>query len=302
MELKWLNDFLVLAREGNFRIAAGLRGVSQPAFSRRIKALEVWIGTRLIDRSSQPSKLTAAGKAFRPVAQKIVDLAKDGKGAAQGQAKEENEKIRFATLGTLSQIFIPAWLKSLQPYIEINQFIVKTEFGTIVDYFSALEDNAVDFFISYLDPKIEQLVDASIFTTMILGIEMLVPVACPNEDGSPRWWLPDQPEGPIPCLHTLSDNSPWPIKNHMQRNYGNLNFKSVYESSISTTLRGMAVEGFGLAWLPHTLIRDDLACGRLVRVAGPADDLIVDIKIYRCLKNNRPLVEGFWNALRKQAL
>lgn len=42
MEIKWLKDFLVLNNTGNFRIAAEQRCVLQPAFSRRIQALEAW--------------------------------------------------------------------------------------------------------------------------------------------------------------------------------------------------------------------------------------------------------------------
>ncbi len=302
MELKWLEDFLVLSAAGNFRIAAQQRSVSQPAFSRRIQALEAWIGARLVDRSSQPSQLTEAGKLFLPVAQEIVDLAKVGKEDIQTQVLDDKEKMRFSTLGTLSQIFMPGWLKSLQPFIDANQYIVKTEYGTILGYFSALEENSVDFFISYLDPKTGLQGDAEIFTSLKLGEESLVPVASPNEDGTPRWWLPDKPQGPIPCLHTLFDNSPWPIKNHMEDRYSDLTFKSVYESSIGTTLQAMAVEGFGLAWMPHTLVADDLASGRLVRAAEPADDIHVDIEIFRCLKYNEARVDKFWKVLQQQQM
>ncbi|NOX41390.1 MAG: LysR family transcriptional regulator [Alphaproteobacteria bacterium] len=299
MEIKWLIDFLVLSSDRNFRVAAQQRNVSQPAFSRRIKALEAWIGASLIDRSGQPSQLTEAGKLFLPIAQEIVDLAETGKEQILRQVLEENQKIHFSTLGTLSHIFIPAWLKSLQPFIETTRFVVKTEYGTITDFITALEENCVDFFISYIDPKTGLLSDAPIFASLKLGEETLVPVASPNSDGTSRWWLPDRPQGPIPCLHTLSDGSPWPIKNHMEKTYSDLSFKSVYDSSIGTTLKEMAIEGFGLAWLPHTLVKDDLASGQLVRAAEPADDIIVDIKIYRCLSYKEPRVEKFWQALLK---
>ncbi|MBL1435946.1 MAG: LysR family transcriptional regulator [Rhodobacteraceae bacterium] len=301
MEIKWLRDFLVLQAEGNFRIAAKVRGVSQPAFSRRIQALEVWIGAQLIDRSSQPSQLTAAGKMFLPVAQQIVDLAESGKANVQNQVLAEAEQMRFSTLGTLSQIFLPGWLKGLQPFIDANQFVVKTEYVTILDYFSALESNAVDFFISYLDPKRDAQSDISVFPFLTLGTESLVPVTSPNAKGKARWWLPDQPKEPIPCLHTLTDNSPWPIKNHMNSLYNNLIFKPVYDSSFAAGLREMAIQGFGLAWLPHTLIADDLTTGKLVRAASATDDLRVDIRIYRCAKYTAPRVEKFWRVLVQQA-
>ncbi|HXQ40880.1 MAG TPA: LysR family transcriptional regulator, partial [Candidatus Udaeobacter sp.] len=52
MELKWLEDFLSLAETRNFSRSAELRFTTQPAFSRRIKALEEWVGATLFDRSA----------------------------------------------------------------------------------------------------------------------------------------------------------------------------------------------------------------------------------------------------------
>ena len=300
MELKWLEDFLTLCSTGNFRLAAEQRCVSQPAFSRRIQALEAWVEAPLIDRTHQPSELTEAGILFQQVAQDIVDLAENGKNSVQAQIAEDKEKMRFATLGTLAQIFIPGWLKTLQPFIDANQFSVRTEYGTIADYFAALADNSVDLFISYSVPADSMQFDTALFTSLKLAEETLVPVASPNDDGTARWWLPDNPTSTIPSLHTLSDASPWPIRNHMEGKYRNLTFKSVYDSSIATTLLAMAVEGFGLAWLPRTLITDELANGQLVRAAEKADDIRVDIRIYRCLNYNEPRVEKFWKVLLQQ--
>lgn len=302
MELKWLEDFLTLCSTGNFRLAAELRCVSQPAFSRRIQALEAWVEAPLIDRSRQPSQLTEAGILFQQVAQDIVDLAETGKNNIQTRILEDKEKMRFSTLGTLAQIFIPKWLKTLQPFIDANQFSVKTEYSTLVDYLAALADNSVDLFVSYAVPEDRMLLDTTLFTSLKLAEETLVPVASPNADGTRRWWLPDNPTGPIPCLHTLSNLSPWPIKIYMKGKFSNLVFKSVYESSIGTTLKAMAVEGFGIAWLPHTLVVDELASGALIRAAEKVDDIRVEIRIYRCLKFNEPRVEKFWKVLLQQEM
>jgi LysR family transcriptional regulator, hypochlorite-specific transcription factor HypT len=51
MDTAWLEDFLAIVEEGGFRRAADRRAVSQPVFSRRIKALEEWVGTSLSDRA-----------------------------------------------------------------------------------------------------------------------------------------------------------------------------------------------------------------------------------------------------------
>jgi LysR family transcriptional regulator, hypochlorite-specific transcription factor HypT len=299
METKWLEDFLALSASGNFRLTALQRNVSQPAFSRRIQALEAWIEAPLLDRSCHPSQLTAAGRLFLPVAQEIVDIAEAAKAAVQTQITQEKEKIRFSTLSTIAQIFMPVWLKRLQPFIDAGQFVVNTEYVGFSSHFSALEHNDVDFFIGYMDPKIALQHDESMFASLLLGKESLIPVCSPQENGRPRWWLPKEQAEPISCLHSFPENSPWPIKFHMDTRYGNLDFKSVYDSSTGTSLKAMAIEGFGMAWLPHTLVVNELQTGQLVRAADPKDDILVDIRIFRSLNYQEPRVIKFWEVLQK---
>jgi DNA-binding transcriptional LysR family regulator len=86
MELVWVLDFLELSRTGSFTEAAKGRNSSQPAFSRRIQALEAWAGVRLVDRAVSPIELTLAGKAFLPVANKFIETNE--------MAKETLEKYR----------------------------------------------------------------------------------------------------------------------------------------------------------------------------------------------------------------
>lgn len=297
MELKWLKDFLTLCDAKNFRIAAQQRCVSQPAFSRRIQSLETWIEASLFDRSCQPTQLTQAGILFRPIAQNIVDLAKAGKSDVQVQLRQDKERMCFSTLSSLAHIFMPAWLKGLKPFIDANQFAVKINYNTIADYFEALESNSVDFFICYEHPNYRFYDDEELFSSMKLGEESLVAVVSPDENGAPRYWLPDEPSGSIPCLHTLIPETPSPIRKHMENRYSNLVFKSVYETSSSPTIKAMAVEGFGLAWIPIAHIQDELETGQLVRAAEPKDDIFVDIKIYRRSKQNVPRIEKFWQVL-----
>ncbi|HFL1386540.1 TPA: tryptophan--tRNA ligase [Salmonella enterica subsp. enterica serovar Typhimurium] len=54
IETKWLYDFLTLEKCRNFSQAAIIRNVSQPAFSRRIRALEHAVGVELFNRQVSP--------------------------------------------------------------------------------------------------------------------------------------------------------------------------------------------------------------------------------------------------------
>lgn len=62
MNLTWLEDFLGLASSGNFSRAAGERNMTQSAFSRRVRALEEWLGVALFDRTTHTVTLTETRK------------------------------------------------------------------------------------------------------------------------------------------------------------------------------------------------------------------------------------------------
>jgi len=298
MELKWLEDFLSLSKSGNFRISSEQRIVSQPAFSRRIRALENWVGGELIDRTSHPVHLTEAGRLFKPQAQELVQLIYQTRTDINNQNKDNAVKICFSTHSTLAQFFIPSWLKELKPFIDTEHFNVRTDFGSIEDYLSALTDGSVDFFICYEDPCNSILKDQQdAFASIHLGNETLVAVVTPDINGKPSWWLPAKHTNAIPYLHTDATLSVWPIKQHQKIRYPDLTFAPVYQSSIATSLKAMVIEGYGVAWIPHSIVADDLASGRLMRAAEEDDDIPINIKIFRDAACVEPRIEKFWQAL-----
>lgn len=69
MDTKWLEDFVSLAKTRSFSRWAQLRHLTQPAFSRRLRSLQAWAGVALVDRSSYPTRLTAAGTQLHAQAQ-----------------------------------------------------------------------------------------------------------------------------------------------------------------------------------------------------------------------------------------
>ncbi|MCB0079516.1 MAG: LysR family transcriptional regulator, partial [Caldilineaceae bacterium] len=75
MELRVLNYFLMVAREGNITKAAELLHVTQPTLSRQLSQLEVELGVKLFQRGQHGITLTEDGLLLRRRAQEIVALA-----------------------------------------------------------------------------------------------------------------------------------------------------------------------------------------------------------------------------------
>src|SRR6185436_1765912 len=120
MNLIWLEDFLVLASTGNFSRAAEERHMTQPAFSRRIRALEEWLGVVLIDRTTHPAALTEAGEWFQSVAQEILARVAQIPDEARAIADATSATLRIASTHALSFTFLPLWLRSLESRITIG--------------------------------------------------------------------------------------------------------------------------------------------------------------------------------------
>src|SRR5690606_13684593 len=116
MNLSWIDDFNALAATGNFSRAADERHMTQPAFSRRIRALEEWLGTELFDRSSQPARVTEAGEWFRVVAQDLQARVAAIPGEARAVAEASSSTLRFASTHALSFTFLPHWLRALEAH------------------------------------------------------------------------------------------------------------------------------------------------------------------------------------------
>ena len=108
VETKWLEDFVSLAETRSFSRSAQLRHVTQPAFSRRIQALEAWAGIDLVDRSSYPTRLTPAGETFHAQALEIARIPEQIKG--YGHVKERHlqaARARWAELMTAYRATVP---------------------------------------------------------------------------------------------------------------------------------------------------------------------------------------------------
>jgi len=78
MELRQLNYFLAAAHTQNFRRAAELCFVTQPALSRQIPLLEKEFGIALFKREKQHVRLTPAGHALTEYAKQATELLQQG--------------------------------------------------------------------------------------------------------------------------------------------------------------------------------------------------------------------------------
>ncbi|MET4575779.1 DNA-binding transcriptional LysR family regulator [Ottowia thiooxydans] len=114
MELRHLRYFLALSEELHFGRAAQRLGLSQPPLSVAVQQLEAAVGAPLFIRSSRGVQLTAAGEAFVPAAQAVLDRAAQALVEARDVAVGEAGSLRIGFAGTMLYRGLPLMLQRFQ--------------------------------------------------------------------------------------------------------------------------------------------------------------------------------------------
>jgi DNA-binding transcriptional LysR family regulator len=296
LDLAYLEDFQALADIGNFSRAATQRAMTQPAFSRRIRALEEWAGATLFDRDAHPIMLTGAGRALQPMVTEALRCLRQGREDACAAASRRRVTLHFAATHVLSFTFFPTWLRGL----ESGQPLEAVQL--VSDSLRACEQlmlhGQVQFLLCHHHALAPVRLDPARFPVLRIGGDVLCLVVAPDENGAPRYALPPQGRAPAPYL-AYSDESGLGriVAAARPKGAAGMRLDTVFTSHLAAALRTMAGTGRGIAWLPQSLIAEDMARGRLVRAGRPALDIPMDIHLYRRAVDLGPAAERFWTLI-----
>jgi DNA-binding transcriptional LysR family regulator len=295
MNLAWLEDFLALAETGNFSRAAEDRHMTQPAFSRRIRALEEWLGVVLIDRTTHPAALTEAGEWFRSVARDLLARVAQIPEEARAVVDATSATLRLASTHALSFTFLPAWLRSLESRMTIGPIRLVSDVMQQCE--ALLAQGRVQFLLCHAHDRVPLQLDAVHARSAVVGADVLVPVSAPDTGGKPKFSLNAVKGRRVPVLAYSAESGIGRIVRALRDAVlEEMRAEVVFTAHLASVLKTMALDGRGVAWLPRTLIEDDLAAGRLVAVGGESWSIAVDIRLFRQNAPMHPTAEKFWQA------
>jgi len=296
MELGWLEDFLALVECGNFNRAAEFRNMTQPAFSRRIRALEDWMGAPLFDRSTHHGGLTEAGQTLRPLASEIVRRVQESREVVRQTVGTAASTLRIAATHALSQTFFPSWLRALEARGHVVGVHLTSD--TRQGCEQAMRQGQMQFLLCHHHPAVPERLETSQFRSICVGHDKLLPVAAPDERGRPRFTLPGSPDAPQPLLFYSPESAlGWIVKAAQAASGMTPYLETVFTAHLATVLLSMVRDGRGLAWLPRSLVDRDLAEGSLVAAGGAEWETEVEIRLFRSRARQAPAAEKFWSNL-----
>ena len=294
MELDWLKDFLALAEQKTFSRAAEARHVSQPAFGRRIRALEDWIGTQLFVRGAQGASLTLAGSHFEPATHELLRGLERARRETRAVGAQDIATLSIAATHALSFTFFPSWIRGVMRNRTLGTL------NLISDSMEACEQimlsGEVHFLLCHFHKDAPTRFEADRFESVRVGDDLLIPLCAPCGEGKAMWSLPGSSADPVPYLAYSQASGLGRILATCQ-NGEPIHLATRFTSHLAATLTTMAREGHGAAWLPQTVAADDQARGSLVRAGPDQFDVPIEIRLFRSLECRNHAADELWDYL-----
>ena len=277
--------FVAVAKQGSFVAASNELGISAPATTKAVAALEARLGVKLFNRTTRHVRLTASGAGFLQDAQHILEQVAEAEGAVRGVYAKPSGTLTITApvlFGTLH--IMPIVAKYLAQYPDVN---VKTLF---YDNITNLLEEEIDVAI-----RIGQLKDSNLYATQVGSVKRIV---C----GSPRYFetygLPQEPQSltqhQIIFPTTYETGRSWQFNNNGQTLSVKLNPSLMCNHNAAAL--SAAVMGAGITRLMSYQAGEALATGQLTRILTDfgEDDLpvsIVHVEGRRANAKIRPFID-----------
>ncbi|NNE62630.1 MAG: LysR family transcriptional regulator [Gammaproteobacteria bacterium] len=283
MDIKWLEDLLVLLEEKSFTRAAVRRHVTQPAFSRRIRLLEDWLGVDIIDRSTKPVQVLPIGISLEEGVRDLVNRLYFLRSNLQASAINQ-DRVSFVVVHTLAISLFPALIQQVKQVLPTTSYCVNPQNN---DDCESVFFKGADLMLAY-ELALHRFDFSNLaFDRFQLGVEKLVPVVSAGffaRFDSTQAMLSSR----LPALMYQKDgifsealtNTCLPA---VLRDY---QLDIICESPFSASLKEMALADMGLTWLAGGIVNKELDSGQLISLEEELGSAQLDIVLF-CREDNR---------------
>ncbi len=287
-----VEGFLEIARQRNLSRAAAALHVTQPALTARLQQLEAEMGTPLFERYPRGMRLTDAGRAFLPYAERAVEALEAGQAVVGEHARGEAGQLTIGTAPAVGTYVLPALLERYVERFPRVRLVVRT--GHSEEIVAAVEGGELDIGL------VREIHHPGVEIAPLYEDELLLVVPPTHEfDGLGRI------DVELLAEHTLilfdKTSSYYDLTNAMFRAAG-VAPRSTIELDNIEAAKQMVRQRLGVAFLPHTAIAADVARGalRVVSLAGttPSRRRIVAVRRPATAQPAPPLA-GFLEVLER---
>lgn len=254
--LQYVETFCAVVEAGSFNLAAERLHLSQPAISKQIKAMEAELGVQLLLRSARGVELTPVGRQIHRMARRALAVEEGCQRAAEAWKGEEKGRLVVGAGLTLILFTLPPVIQAFRERVPGVQLEVVT--GDSRESLGRLLSFQVDVALVTSPVPHPEVQPIPLF------IDPLVVVAAP---GIPLpQTIPDLGDAPLIAFRRGSGIRQYVdqvLEGRGARPQVAMEFDSI------EAIKTMAGLGLGLALLPLSAVREEVAHGRLAMIRLP---------------------------------
>jgi DNA-binding transcriptional LysR family regulator len=116
VDIPRLEAFIEVARLGSMRAAARSLHLGQPALSARIVSLEDELGARVFERTKRGVRLTLAGRALLPHAERTLEAVEAGRTAVSQVEQGDEGELALASVPAINASLVPELVARLRRF------------------------------------------------------------------------------------------------------------------------------------------------------------------------------------------
>ncbi|MGE6783514.1 LysR family transcriptional regulator [Ensifer adhaerens] len=244
LNLDYLKTFALVAELGSFSAAAERLGLTQPAISLQVRALEKQLGVRLVERVGRTARPSAAGEELLAHVSRIEAATDQAIEAVARHARGVLGRVRIGTGATPCAFLLPPLLADLKRRFPDLDITVTT--GNSADIVRAVDDNLLDIGLVTLP------VAGRIFDVAPLFDERFVAIAPPGTELPESVTAQDLAAYPLifyePGANTRRITDEWLLS-------GGAEVRPLMSFGSVDAIKEMVAAGLGAALVPEIALR-----------------------------------------------
>ncbi|MBO2520762.1 MAG: hypothetical protein CW345_02985 [Firmicutes bacterium] len=254
---QYFETFCRVVDEGSFTSAAESLGLSQPTVTKHVHALEKRMGATLLHRGQRRLELTPAGEIVYNYARRILRAVHDCQSAIQALSEPGHGELSIGAVFTIALFTLPPVLEVYRQ--ERPQVTLRVRTGTNQHILSLVLHHEVDVGLTTVPLSHPQISTIPLFNDRVLL------VASPNSQWASKKAVTP---GELSQLPMISYQRHSQFQSFVQANFegAGITPRVVMEFDSHEAVKTMVQLGLGVAMVPESAVRDDLASGRLVEL------------------------------------
>lgn len=258
MRLDWLDDILAVLNEGSLSAAAASRHLTQPAFSRRIKAIEDHLGIALVDRSTKPVQPTPSlvdqQHRLRELSAGLRELIVE----LRQQDKHARHRVVVASQHAITTAIAPAIVGRLAV---LKDLTISLRSQNRDECHGLLITRQAELMLVYRGEDETPASDQDYLEETTIGEDAFIPVFAADRVES---LMTRVAAGDLPLIAYPGDVFFGVMsRSELLPELGGVERRIVAETALTPAALQLALAGIGLAWVPRSLAAADLARGGL---------------------------------------